>query len=182
MLKHASYSQLFTRPTISILKNQALSAISMEHDYFTQLQQFLVALLGSNPNDLIVDMDTARRAEEAKAETNGDPADTDAPTPVRRVTRTMASSQADGSKEFMRDDFDPNFGTTPSEALEMKKFLQAALDRSGEFLRCLQRIRSCFIKSELMLRKVEGWCADYSMLVERQKAAEAEADEAEADE
>ncbi|ORY77800.1 RXT2-like protein, partial [Protomyces lactucae-debilis] len=67
---------------------------------------------------------------------------------------------------FLGDDavlcptYDRNLGLPPDSAEEARRLLQAALDRSEEYLRCMQKVRAGLLKADRYRGKIYGWCKD----------------------
>ena len=65
-----------------------------------------------------------------------------------------------------------DLGLTPTEASEVRRMVQAALERSQEFLRCLEKVRSALIRADKQRKMVWLWCKDSAKLVAEQEREE----------
>lgn len=110
------------------------------------------------------------------------------PTPVTRPTtrlQTAASTVPDTnaipSNEFS---WPPQFlqatpsttpedlGLTKEQASEIRRMVQAALERSQEFLRCLEKVRLALVRADKQRKMVWLWCKDSAEQVEEQEKEE----------
>lgn len=100
---------------------------------------------------------TTRR--QTAANTRPTPADTEFswPPPLQQNIRT--TSPAD-------------FGLTPAEASEVRRMAQAALERSQEFLRCLEKVRQSLDRADKQRKMVWLWCKDSAKMVAEQDGEE----------
>jgi hypothetical protein len=65
-----------------------------------------------------------------------------------------------------------DLGLTPSEASEVRRMVQAALERSQEFLRCLEKVRAALVRADKQRKMVWLWCKDSAKLVAEQEREE----------
>ena len=65
-----------------------------------------------------------------------------------------------------------DLGLTPAEASEVRRMVQAALERSQEFLRCLEKVRSALVRADKQRKMVWLWCKDSAKLVAEQEREE----------
>jgi len=79
--------------------------------------------------------------------------------PSSLVQSTPATSAAD-------------LGLTPAEASEVRRMVQAALERSQEFLRCLEKVRLALVRADKQRKMVWLWCKDSAKLVAEQEREE----------
>ena len=79
--------------------------------------------------------------------------------PASLVQSTPAISAAD-------------LGLTAAEASEVRRMVQAALERSQEFLRCLEKVRLALVKADKQRKMVWLWCKDSAKLVAEQEQEE----------
>jgi RXT2-like, N-terminal len=107
------------------------------------------------------------------------------PTPVTRPT-TRLQTAANIRPHNANTDFSwpsslqqPNpassaadLGLTPTEATEVRRMVQAALERSQEFLRCLEKVRAALVRADKQRKMVWLWCKDSAKLVAEQEREE----------
>jgi hypothetical protein len=79
--------------------------------------------------------------------------------PSSLIQSTPATSAAD-------------LGLTPAEASEVRRMVQAALERSQEFLRCLEKVRLALVRADKQRKTVWLWCKDSAKLVAEQEVEE----------
>ena len=65
-----------------------------------------------------------------------------------------------------------DLGLTPAEASEIRRIVQAALERSQEFLRCLEKVRLALVRADKQRKTVWLWCKDSAKLVAEQEQEE----------
>jgi hypothetical protein len=65
-----------------------------------------------------------------------------------------------------------DLGLTPGEASEIRRMVQAALERSQEFLRCLEKVRLALDRADKQRKTVWTWCKDSAKLVAQQEREE----------
>lgn len=65
-----------------------------------------------------------------------------------------------------------DLGLSPAEASEVRRMVQAALERSQEFLRCLEKVRSALVRADKQRKTVWLWCKDSAKLVAEQEQEE----------
>ena len=65
-----------------------------------------------------------------------------------------------------------DLGLTPAEASEVRRMVQAALERSQEFLRCLEKVRLALVRADKQRKTVWLWCKDSAKLVAEQEQEE----------
>lgn len=65
-----------------------------------------------------------------------------------------------------------DLGLTPPEASEVRRMVQAALERSQEFLRCLEKVRLALVRADKQRKMVWLWCKDSAKLVAEQEQEE----------
>jgi len=65
-----------------------------------------------------------------------------------------------------------DLGLTPNEASEVRRMVQAALERSQEFLRCLYKVRAALVRADKQRKQVWSWCKDSAKLVAEQEKEE----------
>ena len=110
------------------------------------------------------------------------------PTPVTRPTtrlQTAASVVPDNtttpSNEFhwppsflqaTRSTTPEDLGLTKEQASEVRRMVQAALERSQEFLRCLEKVRMALVRADKQRKMVWLWCKDSAKLVAEQERDE----------
>jgi hypothetical protein len=63
-------------------------------------------------------------------------------------------------------------GLTPHEASEIRRMVQAALERSQEFLRCLEKVKLALDRADKQRKVVWTWCKDSAKLVAEQEHEE----------
>jgi RXT2-like, N-terminal len=85
--------------------------------------------------------------------------DTDFSWPSSLVLSTPATSATD-------------LGLTKTEASEVRRMVQAALERSQEFLRCLEKVRLALVRADKQRKMVWLWCKDSAKLVAEQELEE----------
>ena len=66
---------------------------------------------------------------------------------------------------------------TPKQSADARRTVQAALERSQEFVRCLVRVRNAIVRADTMRQKVMGWCED--AIAERDEEDDDEEDDEE---
>lgn len=84
------------------------------------------------------------------------------PVATKAVTRgaVVAEEESLVAQDFISPEYDRNLGMGADEAEEARRLLQAALDRSEEYLRCMQRARMGLLKAERYRRRAYRWCKD----------------------
>ena len=65
-----------------------------------------------------------------------------------------------------------DLGLTSTEASEVRRMVQAALERSQEFLRCLHKVRAALVRADKQRKQVWSWCKDSAKLVAEQEQEE----------
>ena len=65
-----------------------------------------------------------------------------------------------------------DLGLTAVDASEVRRMVQAALERSQEFLRCLEKVRSALVRADKQRKMVWLWCKDSAKLVAEQEREE----------
>jgi RXT2-like, N-terminal len=110
-----------------------------------------------SPTPLPVTRPTTR--QQTAANTRSVPTDTEFTWPSSLLQATPSTSAAD-------------LGLTPAEASEVRRMVQAALERSQEFLRCLEKVRQALDRADKQRKMVWLWCKDSAKLVAEQEAEE----------
>ena len=65
-----------------------------------------------------------------------------------------------------------DLGLSPAEASEVRRMVQAALERSQEFLRCLEKVRFALVRADKQRKMVWLWCKDSAKLLAEQEREE----------
>ena len=65
-----------------------------------------------------------------------------------------------------------DLGLTKEQASEVRRMVQAALERSQEFLRCLEKVRLALVRADKQRKMVWLWCKDSAKLVAEQEREE----------
>src|ERR1700737_3647361 len=65
-----------------------------------------------------------------------------------------------------------DLGISEQEASEVRRMVQAALERSQEFLRCLEKVRAALVRADKQRKMVWLWCKDSAKLVAEQECEE----------
>jgi len=65
-----------------------------------------------------------------------------------------------------------DLGLTPFEASDIRRMVQAALERSQEFLRCLEKVRLALDRADRQRKVVWTWCKDSAKLVAEREREE----------
>src|ERR1700736_5012046 len=65
-----------------------------------------------------------------------------------------------------------DLGISEQEASEVRRMVQAALERSQEFLRCLEKVRAALVRADKQRKMVWLWCKDSAKLVAEQEREE----------
>jgi hypothetical protein len=65
-----------------------------------------------------------------------------------------------------------DLGITPTDASDIRRIVQAGLERSQEFLRCLEKVRMALARADTQRKTVWMWCRDSAKLVEEQELEE----------
>jgi hypothetical protein len=109
------------------------------------------------------------------------------PTPVTRPTtrlQTAATVVPDQSTPHNGFNWPTSFiqatpsttpedlGLTKEQASEVRRMVQAALERSQEFLRCLEKVRLALVRADKQRKMVWLWCKDSAKLVAEQEREE----------
>jgi hypothetical protein len=62
-----------------------------------------------------------------------------------------------------------DLGLSSNEAAEVRRMVQATLERSQEFLRCLYKVRAALVRADKQRKQVWSWCKDSAKLVAEQE-------------
>ena len=65
-----------------------------------------------------------------------------------------------------------DLGLISTEASEVRRMVQAALERSQEFLRCLEKVRLALVRADKQRKMVWLWCKDSAKLIAEQEREE----------
>ena len=119
------------------------------------------------------------------ATANGTPSRTPTPVAVTRPTTRLQTAanirprNADTGFTWPSSLMQPapsttiaDLGLTPNDAAEIRRMVQAALERSQEFLRCLEKVKMALDRAEKQRKTVWLWCKDSAKLVEEQEREE----------
>jgi hypothetical protein len=166
VLHHDPTLAVFGRKALQVLSKHALRTLSTEHAHRVELARLLTAFLG---DDAVLVMrayqkeapvGTLRPADQAPS-TNGHTED-GIPVPVKAVTRGQTADEAQLSlaQDFICPTYDRNLGLPAESAEEARRLLQAALDRSEEYLRCMHKVRAGLLRADRYRSKIFGWCKD----------------------
>lgn len=152
VISHPAHKVTFRRQTLPLLAAHALQTISTEHEHRVQLSRLLTAFLGDDPS-LIMDKFESEVSGTSLQTPVGLAANIigdDGMVPVKAMTRNKAAAEESMAiaGDFITPGYDRNLGIPPDEAEEARRLLQAALDRSEEYLRCMQRVRSGLVKAD----------------------------------
>lgn len=110
-----------------------------------------------SPTPIAVTRPTTRL--QTAANTRPQDSDTDFIWPSSLVQSTPATNAAD-------------LGLAPTEASDVRRIVQAALERSQEFLRCLEKVRLALDRADKERKMVWLWCKDSAKLVAEQEGEE----------
>jgi hypothetical protein len=110
-----------------------------------------------SPTPIAVTRPTTRL--QTAANTRPRDSDTDFNWPLSLVLSTPAANVAD-------------LGLSPTEASDSRRIVQAALERSQEFLRCLEKVKSALDRADKQRKMVWLWCKDSAKLVADQEREE----------
>ena len=162
---HPAHSVAFRRQAIPVLAAQALETISTEHEHRVQLSRLLTAFLGDDPTLIMRQYEGDVKGTSLRQQpTDGVKEESGAvdSEPVKAVTRGAAVAEEESivAQDFVSPEYDRNLGMGADEAEEARRLLQAALDRSEEYLRCMQRARMGLLKAERYRRRAYRWCKD----------------------
>lgn len=152
VISHPAHRVTFRRQTLPLLAAHALQTISTEHEHRVQLSRLLTAFLGDDPS-LVMDKFESEVAGTSLQTPVGLAANNlteDGTVPVKAMTRNKAAAEESMAiaGDFITPGYDRNLGIPPDEAEEARRLLQAALDRSEEYLRCMQKVRSGLVKAD----------------------------------
>ncbi|CCG83074.1 Transcriptional regulatory protein rxt2 [Taphrina deformans PYCC 5710] len=163
VVAHPAHRITFRRQTLPLLASHALQTISTEHEHRVQLSRLLTAFLGDDPS-LIMQTYEKEIAGTSLQIPLGLAANVveDGAVPVKAMTRKGAAAEENSAlaEEFVTPTYDRNLGIPPDEAEEARRLLQAALDRSEEYLRCMQRVRSGLVKADRYRKRTWRWAKD----------------------
>ena len=82
---------------------------------------------------------------------------------TRLQTAVAEASTATTSTQMLitpQSEVDRVLELTPKQSADARRTVQAALERSQEFVRCLVRVRNAIVRADTMRQKVMGWCED----------------------
>lgn len=164
VVTHPAHRVTFRRHTLPILASHALQTIATEHEHRVQLSRLLTAFLGDDPS-LIMEKyegEIAGTSLQIPVGLAANPLAEESNVPVKAMTRKTAAAEENSiiMSEFVTPSYDRNLGIPPDEAEEARRLLQAALDRSEEYLRCMQRVRSGLVKADRYRKRTWRWCKD----------------------
>ena len=122
----------------------------------------------------------------AHASTNVTPSRSPSPTIATRPTTRLQTAAANPRPRTSDNPFQwpsalvqsiptttpDDFGITILEASEVRRMVQAALERSQEFIRCLEKVRLALVRADKQRKTVWLWCKDSAKLVAEQDAEE----------
>jgi hypothetical protein len=105
------------------------------------------------------------------------------PTPVTRPTTRQQTAATNPRSHRAESDFTwpssfiqptpatsaADLGLSPAEASEVRRMVQAALERSQEFLRCLEKVRLALVRADRQRKTVWLWCKDSAKLAAEQE-------------
>ncbi|BFZ53991.1 hypothetical protein PYCC9005_001022 [Savitreella phatthalungensis] len=170
---HPALAQTFKRQAVSVLASQALETIATEHEHRVQLSRLLTAFLGDDPVLIMrhyegdIKGTSLRDTPTEVALKSGPnsiilPMGSDSIPSARAVTRgaVVAEETSLIAHDFAAPEYDRNLGMGSDEAEEARRLLQAALDRSEEYLRCMQRARMGLLKADRYKQTAWRWCQD----------------------
>lgn len=174
VVSHPAHRITFRRQALPILASHALQTISTEHEHRVQLSRLLTAFLGDDPS-LIMEKYESEVVGTSLQTPLGLAANTmaeDGAVPVKAMTRKTAAAEESSAiaSDFVTPSYDRNLGMPQDEAEEARRLLQAALDRSEEYLRCMQRVRSGLVKADRYRTRTWRWCKDSVKSNERHDA------------
>lgn len=168
---HIAHRKTFRRQALPTLASHALQAIATEHEHRVQLSRLLTAFLGDDPSLIMeryeADILGTTLQRPTTSETNLGTAE--ASVPVKAMTRQTAAIEENLAiaGDFITPSYDRNLGLSGDEAEEARRLLQAALDRSEEYLRCMQKVRSGLVKADRYRQRTWRWCKDSLRAAER---------------
>lgn len=154
VLTHPAHRYTFKRKALPILASHALQTIATEHEHRVHLSRLLTAFLGDDPTLIM----QKYKPTETSLQTH---TITDEFT-NKTMTRHSVALEEDHllAGEFVTPVYDRNLGINPEEAEEARRLLQAALDRSEEYLRCMQRVRAGLVRADRCRKRTWKWCKD----------------------
>lgn len=165
VVAHPAHRMTFRRQTLPILASHAMQTISTEHEHRVQLSRLLTAFLGDDPFLIM-----QKYESDIAGSSLQDPIvpavalnlSEDGELPVKAMTRRTAAAEESSAlaSSFLTPSYDRNLGLAPDEAEEARRLLQAALDRSEEYLRCMQKVRSGLVKADRYRKRTWRWCKD----------------------
>lgn len=145
-----SFSGENVRRKMAEMSMRLLTPIEQEHRFCARLQHLVSILLGDDPYFAqVIDADEGDLAE---SESEDEP-------DFQRITRRMATD-LEAKRSAAQSRVQRFMNMSQSEIAELVKVLQAALDRSSEYLRCLQRIRQALTAGERFVYQVECRCKE----------------------
>lgn len=152
---HPTHKLTFRRKALPILASHALQTISTEHAHRVHLSRLLTAFLGDDPTLIMQKYDSSEASLLTPSSITED-------FQHKTMTRKSVAQEEDSllALEFVTPVYDRNLGIAPDEAEEARRLLQAALDRSEEYLRCMQRVRSGLLRADRCRKRTWKWCKE----------------------
>lgn len=172
VVTHTAYRTIFRRQALPILASHALQAISTEHEHRVQLSRLLTAFLGDDPHLIMDKYETEIAGTSLQTPLVTNVAAEEANVPIKAMTRKTAALEENMAiaGDFITPTYDRNLGLSQEEGEEARRVLQAALDRSEEYLRCMQKVRSGLVKADRYRKRTWQWCKDSLHSADRDEA------------
>ncbi len=163
LLTHPGYSVPYSRHVLRELCALSLDATNLEQRHLVAMNKLLARLMGDDTAHLLnkVPPLAPTDQESLRSEALHRPPAQDGEGDLLSKPRTRLAAHVQTSgllPPATNEDFD--MGQTPQEAYETKRLLQAAIQRSQEYVRCLERMRSGLLKACRLKDCVAGWCRD----------------------
>ena len=147
-------ASVYTGKTIENLASKALAALSAEHDYKVKLTRLLSVFLGDDVTFFPPEIPRPPSPILSEPEENG----------IEVLPKRRAASAKARKFEHIHivkeDQVAERLGLTVEQTEEARRTVQAALERSQEFVRCLNRIRMTIVKAGNMRDQIWEWCQD----------------------
>ena len=172
VVHHTAHRITFRRQTLPVLASHALQTISTEHEHRVQLSRLLTAFLGDDPSLIMQKYETDNDGTSLQTPLTlaSSLVKDDSAVAVKATTRKTAAAEESLAlaRDFITPGYDRNLGLPHDEAEEARRLLQAALDRSEEYLRCMQKVRSGLVKADRYRTRTWQWCKDANKSNERE--------------
>lgn len=157
---HPAISHTYKSPVLRTLSNRAMTIITEEHKNVVRFSKMMRLFLGEDPKYILPKSLNLPAYDHVNA--NGAIVD-EAPKEEiddRPRTRNQSTQEVDPFFALPQYSVDPDFGLSRESADETRQFVQIALQRSEEFIRCMTRVRMGLLRAQRLKDQVYSWCKE----------------------